>query len=126
MMKVMNYVSAICFFLSSSSLLFVPFLNLEDKFPIAAYFLASVFWCGLLGGIGLQLLLWIKSKKLKKIRDLKKVKLIFVVLLGICVLSSILIICLLKNDNYALPINLFTILLSIEAYFIIKRMEWLL
>lgn len=61
----MNFVSAIAFLLSSLCLLFIPFANLTDKLPEYAYVIAAVFWVGLLVGIGLQIYLKSKCKKLK-------------------------------------------------------------
>ena len=61
----MNFVSAIAFLLSSLCLLFIPFANLTDKLPEYAYFIAAVFWVVLLVGIGLQIYLKSKCKKLK-------------------------------------------------------------
>ena len=51
-----NHLSIFFFGLSSGSLFGIPFLNLEHGFSGVAYFLAAIFWIGLLLGIGLQLL----------------------------------------------------------------------
>lgn len=70
-MRLLNRISFVAFLLSSSSLLAIPFLNITDKLTVTAYIVASVFWVGLLSGLGIQIFLAKKckhkiSKKLRK------------------------------------------------------------
>ena len=101
-LKIFNGVSGICFLLSSASLLFIPFLNLEDEFPAVAYYLAGTFWGGLIVGIALQILLWSICRKRQKNRNLKKLKLITAILFGAFVLSGIIIFCSFSNNKLTL------------------------
>ena len=124
-LKIFNGISAICFLVSSASLLYIPFLDLEGEFPTLAYYLAGTFWGGLVVGIVLQILLWSICRKRQKNRNLKKLKLITAILFGAFVLSGIIIFCSFSNNAYALPINLFAVVLTAETYFVINRMECL-
>lgn len=125
-LKAINDVSAACFFLSSASLLFIPFLKLEESFTNLAFFLALIFWLGLFTGTALQIFLWIKSRKLAIQKNLKKPKLMVAVIFAISILSGVLALCFFETNMYALPIDLFAVLLSAEMFCIIKRMERLI
>lgn len=122
-LKITNYISAIFFFLSSTSLMFIPFLNLEEEFPRLAYFLAGSFWIGLLIGVVLQIVLWFKTRKSEICKTYKNPKVIVTITFILSIISLIVVLNLFKNNLYALPISLFVLLLSSEAFCIIKRME---
>ncbi|HHX57866.1 MAG TPA: hypothetical protein GX710_07605 [Clostridiales bacterium] len=122
-LKITNYISAVFFFLSSTSLMFIPFLNFEEKFPRLAYFLAGSFWIGLLIGVVLQIVLWFKTRKSEICKTYKKPKVIVTITFILSIISLIVVLNLFKNNLYALPISLFVLLLSSEAFCIIKRME---
>ncbi|MEE0060614.1 MAG: hypothetical protein UE295_07295 [Acutalibacteraceae bacterium] len=125
-LKLLNYISAVSFFISSSTLLFIPMLNLENDFPVIAYFLAGTFWGLLLLGIILQIFL---TKKTRKIKTRKSLKLLKKIILGILLISIIMmffILIFLRANPFALPINLFLFLISIEFFSVICRMEKLL
>lgn len=120
-----NYISAVCFLLSSSAVLFIPFLNFERGLPGIAYFLAGVFWVFILAGIGIQIFLSTKAKKNKSSNSYKMYK---NALAGIFVFSMISFICMLvffRTNPVALPINLFVLLFSAESFAVIRRMEML-
>ena len=59
-MRVVNFVSAILFLLSSASIWFIPFINIEEQLSPLAYIVAAVFWIGLIAGGMLQGFLTIK------------------------------------------------------------------
>lgn len=122
-LKVINYVSAVLFFLSSASLLFIPFLNFEEGFPKSACFLALTFWTGLFAGVVLQVFLWLKTRKFTIIRYLKKSKVAVAAVFALSVISCVLVVSFFDTNIYALPVNLFVILQSAELFWIIKRME---
>lgn len=121
--KIYNYISAGCFFLSSISLLFIPQINVEDGFSISAYRLAGLFWIGLIIGTALQIFLWFRTKKQKSKRVFKKTKLGIKIVFVVSAISIVFISFFLKTHIYALLISMFLMLLSIEGFFVIKRME---
>jgi len=108
---------------SSSSLLFIPFLTFCEDFPKIAYFLAGFFWAGFMLGIVLQIFLCVKIRKYKKYKDFKKARRIVMIILGASVSLGGLSLFLWSNNSYALPTTLFATLMSIEMLCIIKRME---
>ena len=121
-----NYLSAACFFLSSASILAIPLLDFSAGFPLAAYLMASQFWCLLIAGIGLQIYL---HRKTKNAQAKSKMKLYKFLLAGIFAISVILFGCALiyfKTSPIALPIDLFVVLFSAECFAVIHRMEKIL
>ena len=125
-LKLLNYVSAACFFLSSVSLLFIPLLNLEDGFSGFAYFFAGLFWLGLLVGMTLQMYLLFKTNKRKVGKPFKKLKLIIGSFFVLAVVTGAFVFICLKTNSVALSVSLFVVFLSTEVFFVIKRMEKLL
>lgn len=116
-----NHLSIFFFGLSSGSLFGIPFLNLEHGFSGVAYFLAAIFWIGLLLGIGLQLL---GANALKKHAGTKKptgkekwmgIPVLFFLFL------LIMILCFWKNSIALISMDLALLLFSIETYFYLKR-----
>lgn len=125
-LKLFNYISAVCFFISSSTLLFIPLLNLENGFPVLAYFLAGAFWSLLLLGIALQIFLIKKTRKIKSYKSLKSLKKIILIMLLISIITLFFVLIFLRANPIALPLNLFLLLISIEIFSVICRMEKLL
>lgn len=125
-LKFFNYISAVCFFISSSTLLFIPMLNLENGFPVLAYFLAGEFWSLLLLGITLQIFLIKKTRKIKVCKSLKLLKKIILSILLISIIMMFFVLIFLRANPIALPINLFLLLINIEIFSVICRMEKLL
>lgn len=122
-LKILNNISGTLFFSSSACILIIPFINLKEGFTAIAYILAGLFWCGLLIGIVLQIILFFACRKLSIAKNNKKILRI----IGIAFLSllvAVIPVIIFFNDNrFVLPINLFAILLSAEAYCVIKQMK---
>ncbi len=122
--KILNNISAVMFFMSSVSLLAIPFIDSDKNFVIFAYITAGVFWGGLGIGITMQIILAFKTKtQLKKAatRLRKTVSILF----GITLFLMIPILVFLNDTDYILPINLFLVLLLAEMNFVLKRKECL-
>lgn len=123
-LRVLNIISEILFFISSSGLLVIPFLDFEDNLSVLAYVVASLFWGGLLLGIIIQIILFVTCKKHTKVKRSKTRRTVGVIsLISVIVLIPVMVFC--SDNNFILPINLFLILFSAETYFVIKRMECL-
>ncbi len=121
-LRALNIISEVLFFISSSGLLVIPFLDYEDNLSAAAYAVASLFWGGLILGIIIQIILFVickKRTKVKKSKTRRTVEVIF--LISVIVLIPAMVF---RNDSeFILLINLFLILFSAETYFVLKRME---
>ena len=122
--KILNIISGILFLISSLSLLAIPFLNLDERFPAEAYVLAGLFWFGLINGMVLQIIISVVCKKLKKPKK-KRLHIIIGIVFLISLLSIIPVFLFFTDNEFILPINLSIILLSAEMYFVVKRMECL-
>lgn len=122
-LKIMNILSGVFFFISSTCLLCIPFLNLKEGFTVVTYIFAGLFWCGFLFGFALQIILACTCRRLPVVRNNKKIcriiGIVFLVLLAVI----IPVIAFFNSNRFILPINLFAILLSAESYFVIKQME---
>lgn len=118
---VLNNISGVFFFLSSVSLLGVPFLDQSNGLPTIAYLLAGLFWIGLLTGIGVQLAIsgMMKKMKDKKKRTYKQRKMLIPI--AFFVLLFILIMCFWKTSVVLISIDIALLLFSIEIYFYLKR-----
>lgn len=125
-LKIFNYISAVCFFISSSTLLFILILNLENGFPVLAYFLAGAFWILLLSGITLQIYLIKKTSKIKRCKLLKLPRKIILSILLISIIMLFFVLIFLRANPIALPVNLSLLIISIESFSVIYRMEKLL
>lgn len=124
-MVFLNNISIICFFLSSASIMGVPFLNMDNEFPKAAYFLAGLFWAGLISGLILQIAVWIWSKKNKQ-QNKKEEKKIrkerpFLIYFGVFFLLFLLILLFCRESITLMSIDLACMLFSIEMFFYMKR-----
>lgn len=118
---ILNNLSLFFFCLSSGSILGIPFLDLSSGFPIIAYFIAGLFWAGLLIGIGLQLfgMSILKKSKEKKKRTYKERKMLIPIV--IFLLLFIFIMIFWENSVTLTSIDLAFLLFSIETYFYFKR-----
>lgn len=125
-LRIINYISAVCFFLSSASLLLIPLLDTENESKKLAYFVAGLFWIGLIAGTALQIFLKLKTSKQGIVKDLKKLRNIITVIFALSVVFGAFVLVILKNNEYALPINLLVTFLSAEMLCVIKKMERLL
>lgn len=123
-LKALNIISEVLFFISSSGLLVIPFLDLEDKLSAAAYAVALLFWSGLILGIIIQIALFTICKKQTKIRKTKTRRTVGTIFF-ISVIILIPVMVFWSDNDFILPINLFLILFSAETYFVLKRMECL-
>ena len=56
-LTLLNAISAVSFFVSSVSLLFIPTLKTDNGLPKSGYIIAVLFWIGLLFGIIIQIVL---------------------------------------------------------------------
>lgn len=124
--KLFNYISIVCFFISSFTLLFIPLLNFDNGFPSFAYYLAGAFWIFLLSGIVLQIFLLIKTRKMRVCKVLKSLKIIVASVFVVALIMLLFVLAFLRTNSLALPINLFVLLTSIECFSVICRMEKLL
>lgn len=117
----LNDISGVFFFISSASLIGIPFLDSCNGFSIAAYFFAGLFWIGLLIGIGLQFIISFISKKMsiKEERTHKKRKMLVPVAVFLVLFA--LIMCFLKKSVALISIDIALLLFSIEIYFYMKR-----
>lgn len=123
-MKLFNTVSGLSFFISSASLLIIPFIKYGEKLPIIAYVVASAFWVGLIAGLVIQILLAIQCKKMLLNNNNKKHRLIYII--SISALASIVILSVFNSKNIVVfVISLFLLLLSLQSAVVIKRKECL-
>ena len=118
-----NNWSIASFFLSSASLLGIPFLKVEpdETLPPGAYVVAALFWFGLLLGILFQIIaavIWKKSSETKKRTYRERRMLIPIVLLAIV---FVLILCFWKSSLLCTVLAFALLLFSIEIYFYLKR-----
>ena len=119
-MKLFNLVSAILFFISSVSILFIPFLNTESENKVMVYMTALFFWIGLLIGIGIQIFLKIKCKKMKLICKTKSHRLFYLIAIMALIVYAFLSIT--KSKNYYIAAgSLFCTFISVQTAVIIKR-----
>lgn len=123
-LRVLNIISGVLFFISSSSLLIIPFLAFDDNLSVSAYAVALLFWGGSISGIIIQIILFVTCKKYTKVKASKTRQIVGVIFL-ISVFVLIPIMAFWRDNEFALSINLFLLLFSIEIYFVIKRMECL-
>ena len=123
-LRVLNIISGVLFFISSSSLLIIPFLAFDDNLSVSAYAVALLFWGGLILGIIIQIILFVICKKHAKVK-MSKTRRIVGVIFFISVIVLIPVLVFWSDNEFILPINLFLILFSAETYFVIKRMECL-
>lgn len=122
-LKIINILSGVSFFISSACLLSIPFLDLKEGFTVVTYILAGLFWCGLLSGFVLQILLAISCRRLPVIRNNKRILRIIGITFLMLLVAIIPVIAFLNGNRFVLPINLFLVLLSTEAYCVIRQME---
>ena len=114
----LNRISVIMFFLSSFSLLGIPFLNLDNEIPILGYFIAILFWSGLLIGTSLQVCIAMMAKKME-IKRTNKERHIFIVT-GIFLILFVLTICFFEKSIVLMSVDIAFLLFSIEMYFYLK------
>lgn len=113
-----NKISCISFFLSSFSLLGIPFLNLNGEIPVLGYVLAVVFWTGLLTGIVLQVSIAAMASKIKMSRTYKERRAL--VLAAFFLILFILIRCFFEKSIVLMSIDIAFLLFSSEMYFYLK------
>lgn len=125
-LKILNIISEALFFVSSSSLLFIPFLDTDTdgKLSAAAYILAGLFWSGLILGIFMQIILLCVSKKHAKMKG-RKIRRVTGYMFLVWAFLLIPVLAFWGDNEYLLTINLFLILLTAETYFVLKRTECL-
>lgn len=113
-----NKISFISFFLSSFSLLGIPFLNLNDEISVLGYVVAVIFWLGLLTGIGLQFSIAMIAKKTKVSRTYKERRAL--VSTVVFLILFILIRCFFEKSIVLMSIDIAFLLFSSEMYFYLK------
>lgn len=119
-MQILNIISAVSFFLSSASLLIIPFIKYDKELPVIAYVIALIFWMGLVVGLCIQILLAIKCKRLNLKSNSKKHRILYII--ATIALALIIIFAVLNNKNSLLVvICLFVFLLSLQEAIVIKR-----
>ena len=119
-MRLINRFSFALFLLSSLSLLAIPFLNITDKLPATAYIVASVFWAGILSGIGIQIYLARKCKRKLSNKLLKMRDVFYYISAGTLLLLFILSIAGI-NSLFVVSLCLSIALISVESASIFKR-----
>lgn len=120
-MLLINNYSIISFFISSFSLLGVPFINLDDELPKGAYIIALLFWIGLLFGVILQFAAYSMWKKIKQKKNKSKKDRKFLIPILFFLIFFVLILLLWKKNVVLISIDLALLLFSIEIYFYFKR-----
>ncbi len=124
-LKILNILSGILCFISSSCLLCIPFLDLKEGFTVVTYIIAGLFWGGLLSAFVLQIVLAKSCRRLPVIRNNKRILRIIGIALLILLVAVIPVVIFFNYNRFVLPINLFLVFLSVESYFVIRRMEQL-
>lgn len=114
----LNRISVITFFLSSFSILGIPFLKLDNGIPMLGYFIAILFWVGLLTGAVLQVVIAIMAKKIKT-EQTHKERWIFVVT-AVFLILFILIACFFEKNIVLISFDIAVLIFSIEMYFYLK------
>ncbi|MCR4645624.1 MAG: hypothetical protein K5695_09490 [Oscillospiraceae bacterium] len=124
--RMANNWSIACFFLSSASLLGIPFLNLgeDETLPLGAYVISVLFWSGLLLGILLQIVTAVMQKKSggKKKKTHRERRMLIPI--AVFMIVFVLLLCFLKSSLLCLVIDLALLLFSIEIYFYLKRRNY--
>lgn len=119
-MELLNLVSAVSFFVSSVSVLFIPFLNTESENKVMIYMIALFFWIGLLTGIIIQVFLKIKCQKMKLTCKTKNHKWFY--LIATMALIIYIFLPITKSKNYYIATGtLFCTFISVQTAVIIKR-----
>ena len=123
-LNMLNMISAVSFFLSSISLLFIPILKNGEKVSKQGCIVALFFWWGLLCGIALQICLALKCRKLKINHKTIKCRLpLFISAISFIVLMVFVVFK--SNNNIIVVGTLFCTLLSLQICIIIRRKECL-
>lgn len=123
-LKALNIISEVLFFISSSGLFVISFLDYEDNLSAAAYAVASLFWGELILGIIIQIMLSTICKNRTRVRKSKIRRFVGITfLISVIILIPVMVFC--SDNEFILPINLFLLMFSAETYFVIKRMECL-
>lgn len=122
-LKILNILSAVLLFISSACLLSIPFLDLKEGFTAVTYILAGLFWCGLLSGFVLQIILVNACRRLPVVRNNEKILRVIGIAFLMLSVAIIPAIVFFNGNRFVLPINLFSVLLSAEAYSVIRKME---
>lgn len=113
-----NKISFISFFLSSFSLLGIPFLNLNDEISVFGYLVAVIFWSGLITGIVLQFSIATMAKKIKVIRTYKERRAL--ISSAVFLILFILIRCFSEKSIGMMSVDIAFLLFSSEMYFYLK------
>ena len=102
--KLFNWISAVCFFISSFSIVIIPFSSDIDKITFWGYIAAGVFWGGLLMGIASQIILNRLYKDSKKHTNVfNKVS---IILSAVFLLAFIFILIFLRKNIILLSIDM--------------------
>ena len=122
-MILINRISGICFLLSSLNLLVIPFLDTTGTLDPLCYIVASLFWSGLLIGLGMQIFLSLKCKKMKK-KKWKNQKL-FYIISAVAFIIVILLAILNIDVMFFFSLMLFVSIISLETSVVIKKEMYL-
>lgn len=115
-LKILNAVSGIAFAFSSVSLLFIPFLNEDNR----NYTIAVFFWVGLLTGMCIQIFLKLKCSRMKLVCKTRIQRAFNIAAAVFSILFIVLAITGSKND-YIVTGSLFAAAVSLQTAAIIKR-----
>ena len=119
-LTLLNTISAVSFFVSSVSLLFIPTLKTDNGLPKSGYIIAFLFWIGLLVGIIIQIVLTIKCKQMHLQCKTKTQRIPLVTAAASFMILLIMVIMKSKN-SFAVVGLLFCTVLSLQLSAIIKR-----
>ncbi|MBE6843105.1 MAG: hypothetical protein E7510_09805 [Ruminococcus sp.] len=119
-LKINNY-SIIAFFISSFSLLGIPFINQDGKLPKGAYIIALLFWIALISGIVLQIVAGSMWQKFNKKKGKSKKNRMFLIPIACFFIFLVLTILIWGKNIVLVSVNLALLLFSIEIYFYFKR-----
>ena len=110
-LKILSVLSGSLFFISSASLLSVPFLDLKKGFTLVTYILAGVFWFGLISGAVIQIMIAKACRGLPVKRINKGIHRLIGIAFLVLLIALIPVIILFNNNRFVLPINLFLLIL---------------
>ena len=119
-LTLLNTISAISFFVSSVSLLFIPTLKTDTGLPKSGYIIAALFWIGLLVGIVIQIVL-VKKKKKMHLQCKTKTQRIPLVTAAASFMILLIMVIMKSKNSIAVVGLLFCTVLSLQLAAIIKR-----
>ena len=119
-MRMLNLLSAIAFIISSGSLFAIPFIDIGDELPGIAFVIAAIYWSGLLIGIGLQIFLSVKCKRMSLKKRNGPVRILYAVA-AISFVTFIVLAVMRSKSSIAVVSTIFITFISLQGATVIKR-----